>query len=36
MSVFASFWPVWKNIYSEQHLKDDKIPKEVKDMTEEE
>ena len=36
MSVFASFWPVWKNIYSEQHLKDGKIPKEVKDMTEEE
>jgi len=22
MSVFASFWPVWKNVYCDQHLKD--------------
>lgn len=36
MSVFADFWPVWKNIYCDQHLKNPKIPKEVSDMTEEE
>ena len=36
MSVFADFWPVWKNIYGEQHKKNPKIPKEVSDMTEEE
>jgi hypothetical protein len=36
MSIFADFWPVWKNIYGEQHKKNPKIPKEVSDMTEEE
>ena len=33
MSVLADSWPVWKNIYSEQHKKNRNIPKEVSDMT---
>jgi len=36
MAVFANFWPVWKNIYFDYHLKNPKIPEEVKKMTAEE
>ena len=33
MAIFVNYWPVWRNIYYEQHLVNPKIPKEVKDMT---
>lgn len=34
--VFANFWPVWKNVYYETHMKDERIPKETLEMTIEE
>lgn len=33
MAVYVNNWPVWRNIYYEQHLVNPKIPKEVKEMT---
>ncbi len=36
MYIFSNFWPVWKNIYTDQHLKNDKIPEAEKLMTSEE
>lgn len=36
MMVQGHYWPVWKNIYTEQHLKNQKLPKEVKHMNEDE
>ncbi len=33
MAVYVNYWPVWRNIYYEQHLVNPKIPKEVKEMT---
>ena len=32
MLVNGHFWPVWKNIHSDQHLKNEKIPDDVKQM----
>ena len=34
--VFANFWPVWKNIYYDQHLKNEKIPQSVKALNNDE
>jgi hypothetical protein len=36
MYVFANFWPVWKNVYTETHMKDARIPKDILNMTFEE
>ena len=36
MFVFANFWPVWKNIYTDYHLKSSTIPADVKKMSSEE
>ena len=36
MAVFVNFWPVWKNIYYEQHLKNARLPGFEKTMTDDE
>lgn len=36
MAIFVNYWPVWKNIYQEQHLVNSKIPAEVKELTQDE
>ena len=36
MAVFANFWPVWKNIFTDHHKKNPKLPDSEKEMREEE